>query len=211
MAGNKNPWRDIVSAAEWQTIVMNAAQAKVMRLRSTGVAPPPAPRRGLQIGLSRQTPATKLVFLTASITAYGAMAKDDSALFAQRAAKLRDITAKAQDYITALGQGLHAGTKTADGKQSTDALDVWVSSIGRRAAKKAAYLDTMGQWHVTAKAKYKDRAALSVYLRGLAGDNTKMAARSCTLCRTRPSKNLTRCTGRHSPCWMIWTLTRMKA
>ncbi|WP_426955357.1 hypothetical protein [Muricoccus radiodurans] len=179
MAGNKNPWRDIVSPAEWQQIKMGAAQqnrAWVNGQRRVAPAPPAAPQAPgtfVRATVRQRSPADILTHLEAQIVAYDIIEKDDSTRFAQRARTLRTIGLFAQQYAAATQTGFVQGVKTATGKQLNDQIDVWVGSIGRRAAKKAAYLDTMAQWHLTAKAKYKDRAQLSFYLRSLAFDHTR--------------------------------------
>lgn len=172
MAGNKNAWRDIVSPAEWGQITLNARSQ--VRARSTGApAAPVAPGGAAAFTPGVISAANLRTSLGAKIAAYDLIAKDDCAQFQQRAHALRAIAALAGRH-TALSQvGFTPGVKSATGKQLTDSADIWVGSIGRRASKKAAYLDLMAQWHASAKDKYKTRAQLSLFLRGLAANHVR--------------------------------------
>ncbi len=171
MAGDKNPWRDIFSPAEWTLIQNQAAQAAARanplmgghRVGAGGwtVANKPG-------GAPVKTPQAALQEIGVQIIRYDKIAKDDSTKFADRIQKLRFINVLCEKYLQLLGRDHLLGTKTVGGKQLTDQIDVWVSSLGRRALKKADYLEKMKEWHDTAKPKYKDKAQLSIFLRGLA-------------------------------------------
>ena len=171
MAGNKNPWRDIFSPAEWTTI---SAQARAAAARGGmgGHRQAPQAQRWGATPTSLKDPTVVLQQIGALITQYDQIQKDDSSHFLPRAQMLNKIATLCTWY----GQGLvktHVpGAKQATGKVLNDQIDVWVHSLGSRALKKATYLETMADWHQTAKAKYKDRTQLSAFLRGLAGDNT---------------------------------------
>ena len=163
MAGNKNPWRDVFSPVEWQAIVNQTSRAN--------------PRVGLNMGGHRgggagwtvatrgvtvTDPTTALTTLTQELSRYDAINKDNYTQFDQRITKLKLISVLCDKYRTMLGKTHTLGAKGGAGKQLNDQLDVWVASLGKRALKKAGYLDTMKQWHFTAKDKYKDRVKMSL-------------------------------------------------
>lgn len=191
MAGNKNPWRDIATAAEWQDINYWAAPAVPRPLP----VPPLAPR--LQAGLHRAAPvgnpmqalplppapalqpqvqagqhrllAPTVDEIGAMLTDYHQLTKDDHRLFGQRATKLNRIARQAELFLINYQRVNLPGAKGSNwGRELGDPIDVWVRSLAHRAAKKAGYLTKMEQWHQTAKAKYTDRVLMSAYLRGLA-------------------------------------------
>jgi hypothetical protein len=161
MAGDGNPWRDIFSPAEWTLIQNQAAQA---------ARKPVAPGAGTgwtTVALDA------LREIGSRITVYDYIPKDDYTRFADRSVKLQSISALCQKYLQNLDRTHTLGAKSGGGKQLTDQIDVWVNSLGKRALKKAAYLQTMKQWHDSAKVKYKDKTQLSMFLRQLAADNTR--------------------------------------
>jgi len=174
MAGNKNPWRDIFSPAEWGLISANA-RAAAARGGPGGHRRAPQPQRWGATPTPLQNPADVLQSITNEITQYDAIAKDDSTLFVQRALKLRSIATLCDWYLRSLGATHVLGAKQPGARKAlNDQIDVWVRSLGKRARKKSEYLEKMAGWHVSAKGKYKDRALLSAFLRGLADDNTRL-------------------------------------
>jgi hypothetical protein len=179
MAGNKNPWRDIVSPLEWLTISNNAAQARRKILGAQrGAAAAGGGGGGWAFavrpgGAALATPDSALRDLGTQITLYDAIPKDDHTRFDERIAVLNTIHGGCQAYVQLLQRGHLPGAKSPGGKQLTDTIDVWVHSLGSRSLKKAGYLATMKNWHLSAKAKYKDKAQFSVFLRGLAADHTR--------------------------------------
>jgi hypothetical protein len=114
-----------------------------------------------------------LTDLGTQITEYDAIPKDDHMRFDERIRVLTRIHAGCQAYVNLLSRDHVLGAKSPGGKQADDQIDVWVHSLGSRSLKKAGYLAEMKEWHLNAKAKYKDKAQLSVFLRGLAADNTR--------------------------------------
>ena len=179
MAGNKNPWRDILSPAEWAHIQANAAlaAARVNPVLGGARAAARPGGGGWTVGSTGglvNTPAMALQQITNQITAYDGIAKDDYTKFDERIQKLKFINILCGKYIQLLGP-THVLAMKAAAKQLNNQLDLWVRSLGKRAIKKADYLATMKEWHKTAKAKYKNRVQLSMFLRGLAGDNTRNA------------------------------------
>jgi len=170
VAGNNNPWRDIFTPGEW-TFILARASAPPMRGPMGGHRHAPPARWGATPSAMKD-PAVVLQDITHHITEYDALPKDDCTYFSTRATKLTKIAALCKWYRQSLGATHQLGTKQATGKRLNDPIDIWVKSLGSRAVKKAGYLDTMGQWHATAKAKYKDRVQLSMFLRQLAYDNT---------------------------------------
>lgn len=185
MAGNKNPWRDIFSPAEWTLIQNSAAPAARVVPQAGGHRAGGGGAVAVAVGGggggwtrgtaggTLQTPQTALQAIGDQITLYDGIAKDNYTLFDQRSQKLQYISGLCDRYLQLLGRNHTLGAKGVGGKQLNDQVDVWVGSLGRRALKKSEYLQNMKAWHVTAKAKYKDRAAFSLFLRQLAADNTR--------------------------------------
>jgi len=181
MAGDKNPWRDIFSPGEWLTAKNNAtmAQRRWVRAAAHGAAGPGGGGRAGWVhavrpgGVPLATPDSALRDLGAQITQYDAIPKDDHMRFDERMGMLNTIHTGCQAYVNLLQRDHVLGAKSPGGKQADDHIDVWVHSLGSRSLKKAGYLAAMKKWHVDAKAKYKDKAQLSVFLRGLAADHTR--------------------------------------
>lgn len=180
MAGNKDAWRDIFSASDWGIIQLQAAQARRQPMMGVSRGAPPVAVSPVGGGWKAAAPNTNtntaantLTFITQLISAYHAIPKDDSTKFDERILKLKNIKVFCDKYITQLGSTHTLGNKTMGGKQLTDQIDVWVTSLGKRAIKKAGYLEEMKEWHRSAKNKYKDKLALTTFLLQLAGDNTR--------------------------------------
>jgi len=152
VAGNKNPWRDIPSLLEWLRIELAMAPSTP---RTPSVPTPP-----LLFELARR--------IQFGIRQYHAIAKDHYTLFGQRISELDSIANLAGTCVEEYRRVNLPGAKSPGGKVPADQRDVWAASLAHRAAKKAGYLTTMAQWHQTAKAKYRSRVPISLFLRRLA-------------------------------------------
>jgi hypothetical protein len=140
MAGDAHPWRDIYANADWDAIVDKTSN-------------PPA--------LGRRNRDIKDV--TNLISSYHLIPKDHASLFPDRIRELRRIETSAQGYIAGLGPAAQTN-KPAAGKDPAGRLEPWVVSLAKRAAKKAGYLATLGEWVRDAKPKHKDFAQLADFL-----------------------------------------------
>lgn len=172
---NRNPWRDIFSPAEWGEVKTNAtaprpkvAGAPQSAGGATGTAVAAGPG-----GTAIKTPYSALQDIELQILQYDAIPKDDYTRFDERIAVLNAIHGLCDVYVQLLQREHHLSAKSPGGKQLTDGIDVWVHTLGSRSLKKAGYLAEMKKWHQNAKPKYKDKTKLSIFLRGLAADNTR--------------------------------------
>jgi len=154
VAGNKNPWRDILTVEEWQLIRLGADPS----VRRVPIAPP----HGELID------RLSIDGIEGRISDYHEVSKDDHKMFDQRITMLDEIAILATAYAKEYPELYLAGRQDLAGKVVGDQVGVWARSLARRATKKSGYLKTMAKWHQEAKAKYKDRVLLSIFLRRLA-------------------------------------------
>lgn len=174
MAGDKHPWRDIYSDADWQTILgTTTTYTPPAPVGNPGAGGPPQ-WRAARPSLAARLPAL-LNDLTALIGQYNAIRKDDHNAFPQRILFLNAIQQKADDYLQALGANVVA---KAVGGKALDAvnpqrLDPWVASLSGRAQKKAAYLGVLGQWVANAKPSHKDPLSIMADLAVRANSNAR--------------------------------------
>ena len=168
MAGDKHPWRDIYSDADWQAIL---GATTTYTPPAPAPAPAPVAAANPMLGVHRPprpawraaapNPAVMLARLLGDLTTligqYHAIRKDDHNQFAQRIVFLQAIQQKADDYLQALGANVVAkGGPKALNVANPQRLDPWVASLSRRAHKKAAYLGVLGPWVASAKPSHKD-------------------------------------------------------
>ncbi len=180
MAGNKDAWRDILSTTDWNSIVLQAAKPakKPLVIGASRMAAPPVATGGWNAAApntATKTADQTLLLITQLINTYHALPKDDSTKFDDRIVKLKNLKIFCDKYLTLLGNTHVPGTKSIGGKQQTDPINVWVESLGKRAIKKAGYLEEMKEWHKNAKNKYKNKFALTQFLLQLANDNSRDA------------------------------------
>jgi hypothetical protein len=168
MAQDAHPWRDIYSVSEWAMILAKTVQYQ----RSKGEFVVDVVKK---VGKGRESfsPADVLVRLTASIAQYHDIQKDDWRRFDSRITALKAINELALKYLGRVGSDNVATKGTGHKPDLSGAvavqprLDLYVTSLAKRALKKAAYLKKLEEFHDELSrnnkrfAKYGTRAALT--------------------------------------------------
>jgi hypothetical protein len=176
MAGNKNPWRDILMESEWSQLIATAERGA---LKAVGL-----PDRFRAQNQGKQ----QLHEIGQRISQYHAIPKDDCTRFTERSGALVAIASLCVDYgdfhDVNRQKGQKSGAREAGDadpghrhKQLTDGIDVWVRSLASRALKKSEYLEVMAKWHLTAKEKFQNAPDLVEFLWDLDQDNVRGANR----------------------------------
>lgn len=171
MAGNKHPWRDILTEDEWNLVVSNATRGDLLastlkdRFLDLQAGKKLQAEIGIQIGLYHRIP------------------KDDYTRFDERRGALERIAEECIKYLEHHVVARQTGQKSGPAEQGdaagrqhkrlSDGIDVWVASLGDRAIKKREYLERMKMWHLLMKEKYQNPSDLVEFLWNLNQDNTR--------------------------------------
>jgi hypothetical protein len=155
------PWRDVYSTVFWDRVVQRYRSGDLSSKSAT------VGRWFRSIGKDGRVLPKQVEAISRTLQTYHAARKDDLGNFARRSMLLRTIQDHCDDYVRKYG--IDVSCKQGGHDDSLTSLDAFVWSLGRRAGRKAKYIQDLREFYWAEDARpggsRGNAATLIAYLR----------------------------------------------